>query len=310
MPILQGHISQIDVDIIAPSRTSFIAPEYIANMSLVRAFTTRRNKPEMQISPPMFISRAMSQRGGRPVDRKLISSPVALVSTSNALLNNAQDIAGASPIEFCSVSSGSSTTSASDEDSDASTGSIHSHETVTDASSFEGSSPISSEAEPNHLSCYFKPAVDTQTKSQSRSPSVSARPSFDTPRIPQRVPSHSKKAHEKVHRTRSIQRMMSPPPSRGGETRTSMEFFSPKNSAFVEAPRENPFGNELQQLDEVAEEFGQVVKSVEADADVVFMEAHGLAQFSASDYMSEIQSMIYQTFSDEATAVQDLAGWI
>lgn len=269
-------------------------------MSLMRAFTMRRNKPEMQLNTPASIGRAASQRAGKRVDRAQISSPVALVSTSNILLNNAQDIPGAFPVEVRNVSSGSSIGSSSAEDSDASTGSIHSRETVTDASSVD-ESPI----EPNHLSCYFKPAVDTQAKSLSRSPSLSARPSFDTPQIPQRVPSHSKKAHENVHRQRSIRRMLSPPPSRD-VTRSSAEIFSPTKSTFVEAPKESPFGAELAQLDEVAEEFGHVVRDAEAEADAIHMKTYGLAQFDASDYLSEIQSLIYDTFADEPA----LGGWI
>jgi len=273
----------------------------------MRAFTTRRRQPEAGNTSPLFIGRAASMRAGRPVIRAKISSPVALVSTSNALLNHAEDIIGTTPIEIRSVSPGSSASSTNGDDSDASSNSIHSSETVTDASSVDESpSPI----EPNHLSCYFKPAVDTQTKSPSRSPSISARPSFDAPRIPQRVPSHSKKAHETLHRKRSVQRIMSPPSTSYGESaraRSSADMFS---SAFVEAPKESPFGNELAQLQEVAEEFGQVVCNAEADEEAMFLQSHGLAHFAASDYMSEIQSLIYETFGDEHTAAQAFGGWI
>jgi len=275
-------------------------------MSLARAFTTRRHKPEMQISTPMYIGRAASQRGGKPVLRSQISSPVALVSTSNVLLNNAQTIAGCAPIEVRSISSGSSIMSSTADDSDASSG-HHSHGTITDASSID-ESPI----EPNHLSCYFKPAVDTESKSANQSPSSSARPSLDTPRLPQRVPSHSKRAHENIHRKRSIQRMMSPPPSSAREAnremvRSSTDMFSPNKATFVEAPKESPFGRELAQLDEVAEEFGHVVRDAEADADLSVMKSRGLAYYDASDYLKEIQSLIYDTFAPEQ---QDFAGWI
>lgn len=70
-------------------------------------------------------------------------------------------------------------------------------------------------------------------------------------------------------------------------------------SSFVEAPTENPFGNELAQLDEVAEEFGQVVKSVERDADTVYMDSHDLARFSASEYMFDIQNLVHDMFRDD-----------
>lgn len=71
--------------------------------------------------------------------------------------------------------------------------------------------------------------------------------------------------------------------------------YSPQKTSFVEAPREtNPFGKELAQLDEVAEEFGQVVRRAERDADEVYMEAHGLEKFGAGDYMWEIQGLIHE----------------
>lgn len=158
------------------------------------------------------------------------------------------------------------------------------------------------EPEPNHLSCYFKPAVDTHARSPSQSPRNSARPSLETPSVPQREPSHSKKAHETLHRKRSVQRMFSPPPTAREHRR------SPTQESFVEAPKEGPFGRELAQLDEVAEEFGHVVRDAETEADFASMKKHDLAYYAASDYLSEIQSMIYSTFEDEPTGGR--AGWI
>jgi hypothetical protein len=279
-------------------------------MSIARAFTTRRNKPDMEVSTPVHIGRAASHRNGRPVIRAQISSPVVLVSTSNILLNNAQHIAGTAPIEIRSVSGASSVASSSGDDSDASTGSIHSRETVTDASSVD-ESPLRTEPEPNHLSCYFKPNVDTRHQSAS----LSSRASLDTPSIPQRVPSHSKKAHESLHRKRSVQRILSPASSAREafrETgRNSHDMFSSHAvtaAAFVEAPKEGPFGRELAQLDEVAEEFGHVVRDAEAEADMKVINQYGLAQFGASDYLNEIQSLIYDTFMDEPTP--SFGGWI
>jgi len=258
----------------------------------------------MHITSPMYIGRAATQRGGRPVNRSQISAPKVLLSTSNVQLNNAEHIAGASPIENRSFSSGSSVVSSSAEDSDGSSrgnASVHSNDTITDASSVD-ESPMRTEPEPNHLSCYFKPAVDTHARSPSQSPSHSARPSLETPSIPQREPSHSKKAHETLHRKRSVQRMFSPPPTAREHRR------SPTQESFVEAPKEGPFGRELAQLDEVAEEFGHVVRDAETEADFASMKKHDLAYYAASDYLSEIQSMIYSTFEDESA--DGRAGWI
>lgn len=246
-------------------------------MSLVRAFTTRRSKPDHLEN--VHVGRAASQRQGRPVHRTQISSPVVLLSSTNALSYDAPDIAGTAPVggtrDFSSSSSRSS-----HEGSDASTFDISSN---TDASSIENS-PINPEPEPNHLSCYFKSAQDS-------SPTLQSRTSVDAPSIPQRVPSHSKKAHERVHRKRSVQRMMSPPSS---IVRNSTEMFKP-----IEAPQENPFGNELAQLDEVAEELSYAVRDAEAEEDAAYMEAHGLARYDADSYFAEIHSLIYETYHAE-----------
>ena len=276
-------------------------------MSFSRAFSTRRKQPEMEISLPMFIGRAASQRGGKPVLRTQISSPMALVSTSNQYIHNAHTISGTSPIEIRHVSSASTSTASSGEDSDASNSSIHSHDTSTDASSVDNS-PISPDPEPNHLSCYFKPAVDTHSRSTSTVTSPTQSTFDTTPRLPQRAPSHSKRAHEGVHRKRSIQRMLSPPPSRHSDRepqyRTSADMFrsvpySPQDASFVEAPKEsNPFGNELAQLDEIAEEFGQVVRSAERDADEVYMEVHGLGKFSAVEYGFDLADLVRDCFGE------------
>ena len=268
---------------------------------------------------------------------------MALVSTSNMHVLNAQLIAGTSPIEIRTVST-SSTTSSSSDDSDTSIGSI---ETMTDASSIDDS-PIRAEPEPNHLTSYFKPAVDTRKHSPTHSQSTggSSRPSLDTPRLPHRAPSHSKRAHEGLHHKRSIQRVLSPPPIRKVDAaRSSTEMFGglsktlsppPTKTTFLDAPRkstaiigiatpqtatfpevppipevpkEDPFGKELAHLEEVAQGFGQVVRSAEADADAIYLESHGLANFGASDYMWEIQSLIHAMFADEQPVILDLGGF-
>ena len=95
-----------------------------------------------------------------------------------------------------------------------------------------------------------------------------------------------------MHRKLSVQRLMSPPTS---IVRNSAEMFWP-----VEAPQEsNPFGSELAQLDEVAEELSHAVRDAETEADVTYMESHGLAQYDAASYMDEIHSLIYETYHAE-----------
>ena len=58
----------------------------------------------------------------------------------------------------------------------------------------------------------------------------------------------------------------------------------------------HPFGKELEQLNEVAEEFGGVVRDAELEADMVAIREHGLATFCAADYLQEISSLVSNHF--------------
>lgn len=267
-------------------------------MSLARAFTTRRKNSEGNSS---FLGRYASQRSPtKPsISRIQISKPVALISTTNNLCYDAPDIAGTSPIASNrDFSSASSVGSSAADDSDASSASVRSRDTFTDASSVD-ECPTS--PEPNHLSCYFKPSVYSDV---SRSNSVrTSRTSFDAPVIPKRAASHSKKAHVQVSRQRSVARKNSPPSTATDMTRDTLDFFNPHTTAA------HPFGEMLEQLNEVAEEFGSVVRDAEADADRAFMDFHGLGQFSASDYMMEISDVLNTTFEDDHSTFEQ-AGWI
>lgn len=256
-------------------------------MSLARAFTTRRNRTDKPTTG--MLGRTASQRSPTKINRAQISAPINLISSTNVLSFDAPDIVGSNPVPLFNsgVSSAASDTSSrsSADHSDVSSN-AYSMGTMTDASSFSGSEPNS--PEPNHLSCYFKPSVYPSRSNSMRSVGNT---SPDAPAIPQRAPSHSKKAHMHVSRQNSISRLRSPPSSAQEMTK---DFFS-------ESTREqsHPFGKELEQLNEVAEEFGGVVRDVEAEADHAFMEAHGLGYFCATDYMLEIHSMLNTVFEEE-----------
>lgn len=111
------------------------------------------------------------------------------------------------------------------------------------------------------------------------------------PDVPQRARSHSKEAHEVMARKRSI-RNMGPPSSlhsRGSslqEQRSSVDMFNINSGGSVEPP--HPFGRELEQLNEVVEELGGVIRDVEMDEDSKFMLRKGLQKFCAADYLAEI----------------------
>lgn len=270
-------------------------------MSLVRAFTTRRKGADK----PSFLGRTASQK---MPSRPQISGPINLISSTNVLSFEAPDIYGTVPTPLAqgspserSVSSGSRS---SGEHSDAGSNSVHSRDYSTDASSVDDS-PSSPDV--NHLSCYFKPSVYTDLPSRTNSfksyshVSQASQGSFDAPAIPQRAASHSKKAHMHVSRQRSISRLQSPPSTAQELTRDSTDFFRSEPA--------HPFGKELEQLSEVVEEFGGVVRDAEADADHVFMEAHDLDYFCATDYMLEIEDMLYTVF-EEDYVMDNQAGWI
>lgn len=269
-------------------------------MSLVRAFTTRRAARKNS-----ELDRTASQR----VQRPKISGPIELISTTNTLAYEAPDIYGTNPIAHKGgvlATSSSSHSLSSLEYSDSSSIGHRSGGTFTDASSFD-ESPLS--PEPNHLSCYFKPSVYDELPQHSRETSVNSfhrsSNSDAAPVLPQRAPSHSKHAHQLSHK-RSVSRVKSPSFSEEtfAITRDSTDFFRASGPS---SP--HPFSKELEQLSEVAEEFGTTVRDVEADADRVFMDAHGLGHFSANDYMMEIADML-DTMVEEEPRTYEEAGWI
>lgn len=204
--------------------------------------------------------------------RNKISGPVELISTTNMLSYNAPDIYPAS------VSPNSS-----GDESDIPSLS-HSTSTTPD-SSVRGSTPIT--PEPNHLSSYFAASGKQSTPS-----------SEDIPKIPQRALSHTKKSHEILSAKRSVRH--APTSSYASSTprktsvssvsRASIDMFSPNTDAFDS----NPFGNELAQVRELAEEYGVQDKMMIIDEEEQELLSRGLCKFSAEDYMSEI----YGLYSD------------
>ncbi|KAF2187746.1 hypothetical protein K469DRAFT_725214 [Zopfia rhizophila CBS 207.26] len=274
-------------------------------MSIARGLTKRMKRPEVPASPP---TRPQSMKNpGQQIDRAKISSPVALISTTNMLSYNAPDIA---TLKHASSSSNASTHSAEDSDHSASTNrsrsSSHgSRETLTDASSVDSSPTLPA---PNHLSGYFASANKAPRRSASsgnlhhKSQIIEA-----VPAIPERALSHSKRAHERLAQKRSLQNL-----TRGSlhsnrssrEHRTSLDIF--RGTIEKES---HPFGRELEQLNEVAEEFGGVVRDAEMEADMAVMNEKGLAMFCAADYLQEIKPLFSNRFENPYLAPPAMA-WI
>jgi hypothetical protein len=57
------------------------------------------------------------------------------------------------------------------------------------------------------------------------------------------------------------------------------------------AEEAHPFSRELEQLNEIVEEFGGAVRDAEAQADLNAMRSRNLAAFCAADYLSEIRPL-------------------
>lgn len=268
-------------------------------MSIARSFTKRIKRPSNDAaisSPGLPPTRSQSVKTqGLAIDRTKISAPVALVSTTNMLSYNAPDIV---PVKT-PASSSTSTHSADDSDHSVSTrsrASSHaSRDTLTDASSVSSSSPTS--PAPNHLSGYFAAANKNLRKSassgnlQQLKEQVEEEPAV--PAIPERALSHSKRAHERLAQKRSLQNISRSRSSR--EHRASVDMF---NASIKE--ESHPFGKELEQLNEVAEEFNVVVRDAEMEADLAIIRERNLATFCAADYLAEIQPLFSARFGTVA----------
>lgn len=252
-------------------------------MSLARAFTTKKaSRPS--ISAPMP-TRSLTTKHSFPSGsiRHKISGPVELISTTNMLSYNAPDL---HPISTSANSSG--------DESDVPEMS-HSASTTPD-SSIRGSTPIS--PEPNHLSIYFATPAGTGRQSTSSGE--------DAPSIPKRAPSHTKKTHEILSRQRSISRISSSSGSTHRKAsvtsfaRSSVDMFSPH--AHAEAFDGHPFGPELAQVTELAEEYGVRENMQVIDEEEQELLSRGLFKFSAQDYADEIRGLFADLLGETQTS--------
>jgi len=77
---------------------------------------------------------------------------------------------------------------------------------------------------------------------------------------------------------------------------------------FKSTSEEHPFGKELEQLNEVAEEFGGVVRDAEMEEDMAIMSKLGLSKCCATDYLSVIQPLFNNLFETRYLAAP--SAWI
>jgi hypothetical protein len=70
-------------------------------------------------------------------------------------------------------------------------------------------------------------------------------------------------------------------------------------AAHVDTVEQHPFGNELAQVSELAEEYGISEEKLSvADKEEQELRSRGLFKFCAEDYMSEIHDLFMSAFSD------------
>jgi len=252
-------------------------------MALARAFT-KRNKRSVDQSA---IQRGTSVKyPPGTINRSLISLPTELISTTNVQALTAPDIR--------SASGGSSTGSLSSvNESDFSTiDRSFLNSTGSDTSSVDSSGPATPVTPANDE---IKSFFDSK-QPPSVVPAIASPPALDTPTVPQRSPSHSKKAHVELSRKRSIQRMSPPPTTISKPTvRNSTDFFSKT------ADPNHPFGRELAQVNEIAEEFGATARLLDEEEQDIM--SKGLCKFGVEDYLDEIAGLYGGIFEDQLTSL-------
>lgn len=275
-------------------------------MSLSRAFTTRRLRGGSEFTDGAKTPQRSNTTKGSQDIRNRISAPLQLLHTTNMLSYNAPDI----PRSMCA----SSTNSKSSSDADS----------QSTADSTPPSSPdVASTAEPNHLSCYFKAAGSP--------PSTTTSPSdTEAPAIPQRSPSRTKKnSYDAMARQRSVSRMSrdsdQSSSTRGGptfsrapstSTRASsastvlsqkmLPLLPPASSTALTQLQANkethPFGQELAQVTELAEEYKTNNRLDVIDEEQQYLANHGLYKFCPDDYLSAIQGLSAMFFPERTHA--------
>lgn len=243
--------------------------------TLTRAFTKRNKRPE--VSAPMpYRGEGHVRFNSGTIKRGNISGPVQLLSTTNMLAYNAPDLDG-SP-----VSSASSLQSRDDSDAAISPHSYSSSITTPDMSPLDSSPLESSES-------YFPKRSATVTSHPRSSAS-----STDSPQVPKRALSHTKRSHQDLARKRSQSRMSPPPlspPRSTPNVRMSQEMFKPEA---------HPFSKELEQVNEVAEEFGSP-HVMDEEEQILYRK--GLHKFTVEDYICEVEDLYSSIFDDRKSPI-------
>lgn len=299
--------------------------------AISRAFTTRRVKQSVDIAAANnkatkdTVQRSKTTKA--PVSmRSQISAPVELIHTTNMLSYNAPDISRST--------SAAQSVKSSDDEPDSPQTAASSPPTSPDIGPREDnkSSPA-----PNHLSCYFVAPTPAKDAAATTEPA---------PAIPKRSPSHTKQAsYDAIARQRSLS-VMSKQSDRTVSTKNSMTFSRASSTStsassvahesmaptpkppvpavpplayqqYQTAPSRqeaHPFGRELAQVSEIAEDYG--IKHTVIDAEEQALRAQGLFKHRPESYAAAIQDLLAEFLSEVPSrprrqdARPDASSWI
>lgn len=303
-------------------------------MSLARAFTTRRAKQHSidlkDAGAPQRSNTVTRGFGSSGSIRNKISSPMELTHTTNMLAYNAPDL---HPQSARSVSSSNS--KSSDDESDAHT-SASSPPTSPDVASVgeRANSP-----EPNHLSCYFTapgqkapPRVNEAPSIPKRAPSHTKKASYDNLAQKQAarysnqsLQTASSKASFSLSRSSSTSttatsvsstsysrsKPVAPPVSMSPIT-PAVTVSTPVRQRSIRrhelTPSTHPFGQELAQVTEIAEDYGVSDRLDLVREEQKELVSKGLCCFQAEEYAAEVHSLFTTFFKPEPSYQQEI--WI
>ncbi|EZG08876.1 hypothetical protein H106_02059 [Trichophyton rubrum CBS 735.88] len=293
--------------------------------SLGRAFTKRQKRPE--VSAPMPFREGQPRFAAGTIKRSKISAPVELLSTTNLLAYTAPDIQKhgnhghnhknqpviSRPIiqrqhSNLQHSTSSSSSFRSADESDASN-SLHTPSTTITSPSLPGSteaSPILRDNGHQNLTGYF----DQQKDGPPKAPQTSLEQSAPPPSIPTRALSHTKKSHQELSRQRSnssnasagrrtpsLSNTSSPNPTSLSSAHAAHSAAAASSRSHAQDVHAHPFGKELEQVNEVAEEFsaGQLFR----DEDEKILVARGLVKVDVVEYLEEVKGVYAYVFGGD-----------
>ncbi|KAL6869812.1 hypothetical protein ACO1O0_001143 [Amphichorda felina] len=277
-------------------------------MSLSRAFTTRRVKGNNDLGDSAKVphrSNTLHKPSSQQPLRHKISAPVQLVHTTNMLSYNAPDIVPPRPSRT-NLATAKTTSDESD--------SMRTNESTPPTSPDDEPHDELRIPQPNHLSTYFMAPGSTI-----------AGPPADAPAIPKRSPSHTKKiSYDIMGRKGSVSRMSKESDqsnhsltfSRSSSTSTTASSTAPTTAPYTvkrappmpqSVPKmapipqsqrppakvdTNPFGAELAQVTELAEEFSNKGRLDVVDEDEQYLRSRGLSKLSADDYLNDVHALM------------------